>query len=240
MSDTISTDNPAREEPKPAGYCRTCGKKLAETDVRLADGIIYCADHAPAVPATPITPYPVGDLGPLEPPSPWAAPAPPPSTSSSPGLAFLLGLIPGVGAIYNGQYAKGLIHVVIFGLLISIMKSGPGEMEPLFGMLMATFYLYMPFEAYHTAKKKQRGEPVDEFSGLVALRRRRPNSNLGAVILIASGVLFLLINFEVIRLYEIIRFWPVLLIAAGAYMLYSRMTEGRRTSAAEELFNERN
>ena len=32
----------------------------------------------------------------------------------SPGLAFFLGWIPGVGAIYNGQYAKGLVHAVAF------------------------------------------------------------------------------------------------------------------------------
>jgi len=31
----------------------------------------------------------------------------------SPGLALFLGLIPGVGAIYNGQYAKGMVHAII-------------------------------------------------------------------------------------------------------------------------------
>jgi len=30
-----------------------------------------------------------------------------PNNEVSPGLAFGLGLIPGVGAIYNGPYAKG-------------------------------------------------------------------------------------------------------------------------------------
>ena len=33
----------------------------------------------------------------------------------APGLAFALGFIPGVGAIYNGQYLKGLVHALIFG-----------------------------------------------------------------------------------------------------------------------------
>ena len=42
----------------------------------------------------------------------------------SPGLAFVLGLIPGVGAIYNGQYAKGLVHVIIIGLIISMLSNG--------------------------------------------------------------------------------------------------------------------
>ena len=41
----------------------------------------------------------------------------------SPGLALFLGMIPGVGAIYNGQYAKGLVHAVMFGILCSIVDS---------------------------------------------------------------------------------------------------------------------
>ena len=52
-------------------------------------------------------------------PSPYTTPQPSPHPMSdpgaSPGLAFLLGFIPGVGAIYNGQYVKGLIHVVVLG-----------------------------------------------------------------------------------------------------------------------------
>ena len=107
--------------------------------------------------------------------SPYTAPAPPPTAipdaGTSPGLAFLLGLIPGVGAIYNGQYVKGVIHVVILGLLISIVSNSDasGGMEPLFGMLIGVWVFYMAFEAYHTARKRQLGQPVDEFSSLVSL-----------------------------------------------------------------------
>ena len=32
-----------------------------------------------------------------------------------PGLAATLGFIPGLGAVYNGEYVKALIHVLIFG-----------------------------------------------------------------------------------------------------------------------------
>jgi hypothetical protein len=72
-----------------------------------------------------------------KPSSPYTTAQPPhPSiidTGASPGLAFLLGFIPGVGAIYNGQYVKGLIHVVVFGLLISIVSSDDmsGNLQPL-------------------------------------------------------------------------------------------------------------
>ena len=86
----------------------------------------------------------------------------------SPGLAFVLGFIPGVGAVYNGQYAKGLMHVVIFGSIISILSTGAARgFEPLFGLMIPTFVFLHGFEAYHTAKKRRDGEAVDEFSGLV-------------------------------------------------------------------------
>ena len=39
----------------------------------------------------------------------------------------MLGFIPGVGAIYNGQYAKGLVHVIIVGLMISILSNGAAD-----------------------------------------------------------------------------------------------------------------
>ena len=40
----------------------------------------------------------------------------------NPTAAAVLGLIPGVGAMYNGQFFKGLIHVVIFAVLVSITE----------------------------------------------------------------------------------------------------------------------
>ncbi len=204
-------------ETKAAGFCRICGKALREEELHLVNGVVYCADHAPAE-APPTE----------EPPSPWTTPAPPVTTDVSPGLAFLLGLIPGVGAIYNSQYAKGLVHVVITGLLISIVDTGAAGLEPLFGLLIAGWWFYMPFEAYHTAKKRRLGEKVDEFSGLVHLKG--PESSLLApAILIAGGILFLLLNFGLINFYEIVRFWPVVLIVIGVYMLYARYS-GRSES----------
>ena len=66
------------------------------------------------------------------------------------------GVIPGVGAIYNGQYAKGLIHAVVFGLLISIVNGlHHGPLEPLFALLIGAWVFYMAFEAYHTARKRR-------------------------------------------------------------------------------------
>jgi len=205
--------NSTTRPDEPLGYCRSCGKPLTAAERRLVEGILYCPEHAPA---------------PKEPPTeaPWTPPPAPPA-GASPALAFLLGFIPGVGAIYNGQYAKGLIHVIVFGLLVTIMSSGARGLEPLFGALTAAWFFYMAFEAYHTAKKRQLGQPVDEFSSLFPAPQGAGSTLTGAA-LVGFGVLFLLVNFDVIRLHHVVRLWPLALILLGAYMLYSRLGGGRR------------
>ncbi|MDQ2945683.1 MAG: B-box zinc finger protein [Acidobacteriota bacterium] len=232
-------------ETPAAAFCRTCGKALCVACEHAAQGTVYCAEHFALVAAAPPgptggTPYPgpfPGTAYTAPPPpgnpgySPYTAPVgtvPPPSAGdvgASPGLAFLLGLIPGVGAIYNGQYVKGLVHVVILGVLISIINSDAASgFEPLFGMLTGAWVFYMAFEAYHTARKRQLGERVDEFSSIVPLHGRPSTFPVGPVILIAAGLLFLLNTMDVIRFHQLIRYWPVALIVLGAYMLYERVS----------------
>jgi Domain of unknown function (DUF5668) len=202
------------------GYCRACGKALDSAGVHTSHGTIYCADHVPSEPppgyAATDSPYA----------SPYTATVPPPipHPDVSPGVAFVLGLIPGVGAIYNGQYAKGLIHVFIVGMLITLVSSNDvNGFEPLFGLLIPGFWAYMAFEAYHTAKLRRLGQPVDEFSSLMPGHggSRFP---VTPILLIALGVVFLLNNLELFELRRMLRYWPVMLIALGLYMLYLRLT----------------
>lgn len=215
-------------------YCRVCGKPLCEVCQRPAQGTVYCQEHEPA--AATANPYTA------PPPSPYGQPfVPPRMDGPSPGLAFVLGLIPGVGAIYNGQYAKGVIHVIILGVLISIMNSGAArQFEPLFGLLTTLLFFYMAFEAYHTAAKRQRGEPVDEFSSIFPVGRAGSGFPLGPILLILMGVIFLLDTLDVLRLYEILRYWPVFLILLGCYMLYMRLRgDEPRVDRGPEVSHER-
>ena len=152
---------------------------------------------------------------------------------TSPGLAFLLGLIPGVGAIYNGQYVKGLVHAVITGLLLSLANATEGTSgEPFIVMTLVSFWAYMAFEAFHTAKKRQTGVMVDEWSSLIAPNRYISRAPIGPVLLIVLGVLFLLDTLQVISFRNLARYWPVLLIAAGCIMLYNRIAGGGGRSAS--------
>jgi len=206
------------------GYCRACGKALDALTVHTSHGTIYCAEHVPLE----STPPPVSDGAYASPytASPYSSASPPPVTHPdvSPGVAFVLGLIPGVGAIYNGQYAKGLVHVFIVGMLITLVSGNDvGGFEPLFGLLIPGFWAYMAFEAYHTAKLRRLGQPVDEFSSLMPGHggSRFPVTPL---LLIALGVVFLLNNLQILELRRMLRYWPVMLIALGLYMLYLRLS----------------
>ena len=132
-------------------YCRTCGKPVCANCARDVRGVIYCEVCL----ASQVR----GTMPP--PPQPGAVtPGAPTVASGSPGLAALLGFIPGVGAMYNGEYAKGFIHVLIFATLIWAAD----HVNDLFGLAIAAFCVYMPIEAYQTAKARSLGlQPPDPF-----------------------------------------------------------------------------
>ncbi len=224
-------------------FCRTCGRPLCEACRQPANGTVYCAEHLPAV-NTGYTAAPGGaqsapGYNPYAQTAPFGPNAP---MQTSPGLAFVLGLIPlGVGAIYNGQYLKGLIHALIFALLVSLANSANGAGGPIVGILAAAFIFYMPFEAYHTAKRRQMGMPVDEWSSLIPGKGYVNNASLGPILLILIGVAFLLDSLHIIDFRALQRFWPVLwpllLIMFGAFALYTRLKD--RPSAAPSVQTDR-
>jgi TM2 domain-containing membrane protein YozV len=227
MNCYLHPDTPA------VAYCRTCGRALCTVCQRPAEGTVFCQEHFPVTAyPNPADPYASGTASaagaspttnPYDQPTPGLSPVVPVKTS--PGLAFLLGWIPGVGAIYNGQYLKGLVHAAIFGLLISLISSTENSSgQPLLVMMLVGFIFYMPFEAYHTAKKRQMGVRVDEWSSLLSQTRYTGRAPVGPVVLILIGVVFLLDSLNLIEFREIGRFWPVILIVVGAYMLYSRVS----------------
>ena len=183
------------------GYCRQCGKGLCADCRRDVRGMVYCEDCLAAVAGA------ASGGGP------------------NPGLALGLGFIPGVGAIYNGEYLKALIHIVIFGTLVSAISSeAAGGLEPLLGMLMTAFYFYMVFDSYQTAKRRRGGvietAPAWDQLGFGPAGRPTP---IGPLILIVLGSLFLFNN---LGFFYWVRFlwklWPLALIAIGVLMLMRR------------------
>ncbi len=127
-------------------FCQNCGKALCSHCVRTgAQGQILCEPCWMTLQSVPPPPF---------------IPAPP-IGAPNPAAAAVLGLIPGVGAMYNGQFFKGLIHVVIFAVLVSI-----SEHYGVFGIFIGAWVLYQSFEAFHTAKARRDGQPLPDPLGL--------------------------------------------------------------------------
>jgi TM2 domain-containing membrane protein YozV len=149
-------------------YCQNCGKGLCSACARTAQGNIYCEPCFVAKTEAP----PVGSAAPggYTPVNPGPMPpgyVPPPSAGPSPGLATLLGFIPGVGAMYNGQYIKAIVHVLVFVVLVSM-----SDRFWFFGVLIGFWVLYQVFDAHQTAKARRDGLPLPDPFGLNELGNR--------------------------------------------------------------------
>jgi TM2 domain-containing membrane protein YozV len=222
-------------EADATGFCRNCGKPMCAVCVRPVRDVLYCEDCLAGVIGLPPT------NAPAQPPMNPAAPAagssanyytdpnaalPPPlpvaqvGAGPNPALAFFLGFLPGLGAFYNEQFGKGIIHLAIFLFLFILGVDGAvnGGAEAALWLCIAGLWVYMPIDAYRTAKAKQAGmalnDPLENFS------KGKP---IGPALIIFIGVLLLLHNFDWFPWWRIQQFWPLILIALGIFMFRNRL-----------------
>jgi hypothetical protein len=204
------------------GYCRNCGKAMCSVCVRPVRDVLYCEDCLATIMGVPgATPFtPPASSNAMPPANPYAAPATSARPGGNPGLAFILGFVfPGLGAVYNGEYNKALIHVVVFATMILGLSSDlDGGFKAVLGILLGGFVFYMAFDAMHTAQAHRRGEVVVD-----PLQFWSKGKPIGPIILIVVGALFLLDNFNLLPFYRIERFWPLILIAVGVLMFRNRL-----------------
>lgn len=211
-------------EREASGYCRNCGKAMCEECSHKVRDVLYCEDCLAQQVGLP--PAPV--QAPLAPPAAAANPAPyvPGAApvarpAHSPVVAFLLGFVPGLGAVYNGEYNKAIVHIIIFGAIILALASDFGEgLQGFLVFLLCVFPFYMAIDAMRSAKARITGEAVsDPFEGWGGQRA------LGPIILIAIGALFLMNNFGLFDFFRVRQlFFPLLLIGVGFFMLKNRMS----------------
>ena len=205
------------------GYCRNCGKPMCPSCIRPVRDVLYCEDCLATILGHPAPPSaqaaPVGFL-----PQPPAAAVPPTVAAGigpNPVLAFFLGFLPGLGAFYNEQYGKGMIHLAIFLVLFIAGVDGAmsGGAEAALWICIAALWIYMPIDALRTAQAKRAGLPLSD--PLDNLTRQRP---IGPILLIGAGVLLLLNKFEWFQWFRFWDyFWPLILIAVGVLMFRNRM-----------------
>jgi Domain of unknown function (DUF5668)/B-box zinc finger len=135
-----------------AAYCQNCGKPLCSGCLRSVGGVVYCE---PCLAAR------------LSPAAAGAGAIPEPNYHAHPVLAGLLGFIPGVGAMYNGQFVKALAHVLLFAVFVSL-----SDKSVVFALLIPAWVFYQVFDAAQTAKARRDGLPLPNPFGLNDLATR--------------------------------------------------------------------
>ena len=95
-------------------FCQNCGKGLCTQCSREVQGNVFCEPCLAARVAGAAAPGLRAPIRRVIRRRPVGAP--------NPGTATMLGFIPGVGAMYNGQYIKAIVHVLVFVVLISMTE----------------------------------------------------------------------------------------------------------------------
>ena len=209
-------------EREASGYCRHCGKAMCGECSHKVRDVFYCEDCLAQQVGLPPAQASAAAPASASSPAAYAASAAPAARSGhSPTIAFLLGFVPGLGAVYNGEYNKAIVHIVVFGGIILGMNSDFGEGTHNFLiLLLCIFPFYMAIDAVRSAKARVTGEPMAD--PLANLSQRR---SLAPLILIGLGVLFLLDNFHVFDFFRVKQFFvPLLLIGIGFFMLKNRVS----------------
>jgi hypothetical protein len=150
-------------------YCQQCGKALCSECVRSVANTVSCEPCLAAklgmggagAPAPGTYTVNINDPNFQYSATGVMPPAGPPNYDAKPILAGILGFIPGVGAMYNGQFIKGLVHVLVFVILITLTED-----HGMFGLFIGAWVFYQAFDAYQTAKARRDGLPLPDPFGL--------------------------------------------------------------------------
>jgi TM2 domain-containing membrane protein YozV len=132
-------------------------------------------------------------------------------------LAALCAVLPGMGAVYNRQNVKAIVH--FFAIIGLFQLADIDVFEAFFAMAGIAFYVYSIIDAYRTAKLIAQGESpaADEARFKRSLAGRAP---MIGVTLIVMGLLMVL---QLLRPFglniSMRRLIPVALIIFGGFLL---------------------
>ncbi len=145
--------------------------------------------------------------------------------TDAPRRAAALSLIPGIGAVYNGEYQKALTQFAVFAALCVMGDSIHG----VFGFGAFVFLVYTMFDSYRTAEAHLRAR-MDQ-APAQSVKVKDKSVVIWGVVLMLLGVMFLLKNF-LIHFYFLNRLWPLAFIALGAYLIYISLHSGEGPAAS--------
>ena len=232
----------------PASTARAAAAPAGQAPVPPPPGARTTARAAAAPAGQAPVPPPPGAPTSAAPPPPPAGQAVPPGMRGgmprlhrkSPFLAGLLSLMPGIGQIYVGYYTLGFIHMTVFattiGLLTSVgpLAARPGSLLAIFlpalSIFLGFFVIYNIVDAvrratlYNLAVEGAEGIELPDLN--VSLPKLQGSVGGGAA-LIAIGLLLLSNTLFDVPLEWLASWWPLGLVALGAYLVMKARQERR-------------
>src|SRR5499426_1401406 len=148
---------------------------------------------------------------------------------TSPFVAtFLSFFVPGLGAAYNGQTSKAIVHFAIFASFFQMAVLTQGVLFFVLGVVGT--WLFAAVDACRAAQLMRAGLAPDAEDDVIA-RRLYGNPFAWGTTLIIIGTLFLLHTLLGVSL-PIKQLLPVALVALGAYMLFDYI---RRSKSSDRI-----
>ena len=135
--------------------------------------------------------------------------------STSPFIVFILSVVPGLGAAYNGQTVKALVYFGVFiGLFqLAVLTGG----SALFVLGFMGMWAFSALDAWRTARMIRAGVTPDVAEDIL-VKRFQGNPKLWGIVLGILGIAFLIQNFTPVK--GIMRAaLPAMLIGLGIYIL---------------------
>ncbi|MEE8584112.1 MAG: DUF5668 domain-containing protein [Acidobacteriota bacterium] len=176
--------------------CSTCSRSLCQSCAHTIKGRVLCSNCLVAG----------AELA--------AIATSPRLANYSPGRAAFFALIPGIGAVYNQQYVKAVQHFTVFAALVMLADRGP----EIFVFAAISFWVFTIIDAYRSAQSILRHAAMHP--GAEHEEKVEVNVPIWGGVLVALGIIFFLDNLHWVRLGRLLDFaWPLLFVAAGAYLI---------------------
>jgi len=149
-------------------------------------------------------------------------------------VATLLSFVPGLGAAYNGQTSKAIVHFAIFASFFQMAVLTEGVLLFMLGVIGT--WLFAAVDACRTAQLIRAGLSPEAEEDVIT-QRLYGNPFAWGVTLIIIGTVFLLHTLLRVQL-PVRELLPVALVALGAYMVFDYIRR-RRTSDRVVRFDSR-
>ena len=161
-------------------------------------------------------------------------PAQSPPLQKHPIFAAVLALFPGMGNVYNGLYLRGIIFFTVIACLLALGTEDGSH--PVLGFVVAFVWIFNVLDSIRQAQLINLGYAQDlGRTDLPKVPKAGQGGLLAGILLILLGVVASLELYFGIDLSWMVRYWPLAVIAFGAYLVAAWVREhGRREEAEEE------